>query len=158
MSNVIPDEFLDLFKKRAFAHFATIMPDGSPQIMPVWVDYDGEYVLINCEYGWKWDEIFATAKKANNLVAKKSHVVDSIYNFNKTTVPLNVTLLSQMTALTSKVPANAGKVYVVEVSSFGIKMVKIFTQVTRSWANKLMVCNSIDEALNDIDKRKAVSL
>ena len=32
MSNVIPEEFLDLFKKRAFAHFATIMPDGSPQI------------------------------------------------------------------------------------------------------------------------------
>ncbi len=51
MSNVIPEEFLDLFKKRAFAHFATIMPDGSPQITPVWVDYDGEYVLINSKAG-----------------------------------------------------------------------------------------------------------
>lgn len=51
MSNPILPEFLDLFKKRAFAHFATIMADGSPQITPVWVDYDGEFVLINSKAG-----------------------------------------------------------------------------------------------------------
>jgi PPOX class probable F420-dependent enzyme len=50
----IPDHFLDLFEKRAFAHLATLMPDGSPQVTPVWVDYDprgdgggGDYVLVN---------------------------------------------------------------------------------------------------------------
>jgi PPOX class probable F420-dependent enzyme len=43
----IPDKFLDLFEKRAFAHLATLMPDGAPQVTPVWVDYDGTYVLVN---------------------------------------------------------------------------------------------------------------
>lgn len=43
----IPDQFLDLFEKRAFAHLATLMPDGTPQVTPVWVDYDGAYVLVN---------------------------------------------------------------------------------------------------------------
>ena len=43
----IPDQLLDYFEKRAFAHLATLMPDGSPQVTPVWVDYDGEYVLVN---------------------------------------------------------------------------------------------------------------
>ena len=43
----IPDRFLDLFEKRAFAHLATLMPGGSPQVTPVWVDYDGEHVLVN---------------------------------------------------------------------------------------------------------------
>lgn len=44
---VIPDSHRDLFKKKAFASLATLMPDGQPQVTPVWVDFDGRYVLIN---------------------------------------------------------------------------------------------------------------
>jgi len=51
MTAAIPEAFLDLFQKRAFAHFATVMADGTPQITPVWVDYDGEYVLVNSRVG-----------------------------------------------------------------------------------------------------------
>jgi PPOX class probable F420-dependent enzyme len=48
MSNsAIPSTFLDLFNAKAFAHLGTLMPDGSPQVTPVWVDYDGKHVLIN---------------------------------------------------------------------------------------------------------------
>lgn len=46
-SNAIPSAFEDLFKKKAFGHLATLMPDGSPQVTPVWVDYDGQHVLVN---------------------------------------------------------------------------------------------------------------
>jgi PPOX class probable F420-dependent enzyme len=51
MAKTIPDNYLDLFKKRAFANLATLMPDGSPQVTPVWCDYDGENVLINTAAG-----------------------------------------------------------------------------------------------------------
>jgi PPOX class probable F420-dependent enzyme len=47
----IPQSHLDLFTKKAFAHLATLMPDGKPQVNPVWVDYDGKYVLINTAEG-----------------------------------------------------------------------------------------------------------
>jgi PPOX class probable F420-dependent enzyme len=47
----IPQQYLDLFQKRAFAHVATIMPDGSPQVTPVWVDYDGAHICINSARG-----------------------------------------------------------------------------------------------------------
>lgn len=47
MAGPIPDKYLDLFQKNTFAHLATLMPDGSPQVTPVWIDYDGEYVLVN---------------------------------------------------------------------------------------------------------------
>ena len=47
----IPEKYLDLFQKRSFAHFATVMPDGTPQVTPVWVDYDGQYVLVNTAKG-----------------------------------------------------------------------------------------------------------
>jgi PPOX class probable F420-dependent enzyme len=46
-SNSIPASFLDLFKKKAFGHLGTLMPDGAPQVTPVWIDFDGQYVLVN---------------------------------------------------------------------------------------------------------------
>ena len=51
----IPETYLDLFQKRAFAELATIMPNGSPQVTPVWVDYDGQYVLVNSARGRQKD-------------------------------------------------------------------------------------------------------
>jgi PPOX class probable F420-dependent enzyme len=51
MPKTIPDNYLDLFRKKAFANLATIMSDGSPQVTPVWCDYDGENVLINTAAG-----------------------------------------------------------------------------------------------------------
>ena len=47
----IPANFMDLFKKPAFASFATLNPDGSPQVTPVWVDYDGKHLLVNTARG-----------------------------------------------------------------------------------------------------------
>jgi anthraniloyl-CoA monooxygenase len=51
----IPAEFLDLFRKRTFAHLATLMPDGTPHVTPVWVDYDGRHVLVNSAAGRQKD-------------------------------------------------------------------------------------------------------
>lgn len=47
----IPNQYRDLFEKRTFAHLATLMPDGSPQVTPVWCDYDGTYVFVNSAKG-----------------------------------------------------------------------------------------------------------
>jgi PPOX class probable F420-dependent enzyme len=48
-------KFQDLFDKNAIAHFATLMPDGAPQVTPVWVDFDGEFLLINTARGRQKD-------------------------------------------------------------------------------------------------------
>jgi PPOX class probable F420-dependent enzyme len=53
---VIPTSHVDLFQKKAFAHLATLMPDGQPQVTPVWVDYDGRQVLINTAAGRQKDK------------------------------------------------------------------------------------------------------
>jgi PPOX class probable F420-dependent enzyme len=47
----IPEKFVDLFQKKAFVQLATLMPDGSPHVSPVWCDYDGRHVLINSAKG-----------------------------------------------------------------------------------------------------------
>ncbi len=47
----ISQQYLDLFQKKAFAHLATINSDGTPQVTPVWVDFDGTHVRFNTAKG-----------------------------------------------------------------------------------------------------------
>ncbi len=48
----IPDKYLDLLeRKKAFAALATTMPDGSPQVTPVWFDYRDGIVRVNTAKG-----------------------------------------------------------------------------------------------------------
>ncbi|RQG91380.1 PPOX class F420-dependent oxidoreductase [Natrarchaeobius halalkaliphilus] len=50
----IPTESRDLFKKKkTFAHLATLLPDGAPHVVPVWVEYDADAdrLLVNTQRG-----------------------------------------------------------------------------------------------------------
>jgi len=47
MQSTIPNTHLDLFQKPVHGVLTTMMPDSTPQSSIVWVDYDGEHVLIN---------------------------------------------------------------------------------------------------------------
>jgi hypothetical protein len=48
----IPEKYLDLLaKKKAFAALATTMPNGSPQVTPVWFDYTNGLVRVNTAKG-----------------------------------------------------------------------------------------------------------
>ena len=55
MSEIIPENFRDLFTKRAFGNLATLMSDGRPQVTPVWCDFDGTHVLVNSAKGRQKD-------------------------------------------------------------------------------------------------------
>ena len=51
MSNAILDKYHDLFEKKAFGQLATLMKDGTPQVTPVWCDFDGKHVRVNSAVG-----------------------------------------------------------------------------------------------------------
>lgn len=51
MAQQVPEKYSDLLKKKAFANLGTLMSDGSPQVTPVWFDYDGKHVLVNSALG-----------------------------------------------------------------------------------------------------------
>lgn len=51
MAAEIPENFKDLFTKKSFAHLATNMGDGRPQVTPVWIDFDGAHILVNSATG-----------------------------------------------------------------------------------------------------------
>jgi PPOX class probable F420-dependent enzyme len=48
----IPEKYLDLLQqKTTFAHLATVMQDGSPQVTPVWFDYTNGKIRVNSAKG-----------------------------------------------------------------------------------------------------------
>ena len=51
-----PEQYLDIFKKKAFAAFTTLMPDGGPQTTPVWVDYQKGELWVNSAVGRRKDK------------------------------------------------------------------------------------------------------
>lgn len=73
----IPEAYLDLFDKKALAYLATIMKDGSPQVTPVWVDYDGEYILVNSARGRQKD----LNMRRDERVALTIQDPDSLYRY-----------------------------------------------------------------------------
>jgi len=50
---IIPDSHRDLFDGYACVALTTIMPDGQPQITPVWSNLDEPYVMINTMRGFR---------------------------------------------------------------------------------------------------------
>jgi len=47
----IPDDFLELFQKKAYGHLSTLMSDGTPHVTSVYVDWDGKYIIVNSARG-----------------------------------------------------------------------------------------------------------
>lgn len=44
-------EHIKLIRAKNFGFLATLNPDGSPQVTPVWIDTDGEFLLVNTAIG-----------------------------------------------------------------------------------------------------------
>ena len=44
---IFSEEALEIIDGKNFAYFATSMADGSPHISPVWIDRDGDTLLVN---------------------------------------------------------------------------------------------------------------
>ena len=51
MADVLSPKARELIARPVLASLATLNPDGSPQVTPVWVDTDGEAVLFNTAKG-----------------------------------------------------------------------------------------------------------
>ncbi|MCC7448452.1 MAG: PPOX class F420-dependent oxidoreductase [Anaerolineae bacterium] len=64
----IPEKLRDLFDKPIVAGLATLMPDGQPQVTPVWVDYDDEYVRVNTARGRQKDRNMTKRAKVTLLL------------------------------------------------------------------------------------------
>ena len=77
-SSTIPEKFLDLLTtKKPLANIATIMPDGSPQVTPVWFDYTNGKIRINTARG----RVKAKNMKVGSKVALAIVDPDNAYRY-----------------------------------------------------------------------------
>lgn len=74
----IPEDAYAVLDKPNFAHLATVNPDGSPQVTPVWIDRQGDTILFNTAKG---------RQKPRNL-ARDPRVSISIYDADNPYQPL----------------------------------------------------------------------
>jgi PPOX class probable F420-dependent enzyme len=56
MPTPFPEKHLDIFEKKSFGSFTTLMPDGSPQTTPVWVDLKDGDIWVNSALGRQKDK------------------------------------------------------------------------------------------------------
>jgi PPOX class probable F420-dependent enzyme len=68
MAVKIPEKLQDLFKRPLVCALATLMPDGQPQVTPVWFDYDGEHLIINTARGRQKDRNLKKGAKVTALI------------------------------------------------------------------------------------------
>ena len=54
MADAIEGRVRELIDAKNFVHVATVRDDGSPHVVPVWGDTDGQYVLLNTDPSRDW--------------------------------------------------------------------------------------------------------
>ena len=73
-----PENYRDLFEqKKAFASLATLMPDGTPQVTPVWFDKKDDKFRINTAKG----RVKARNMKEGSAVALSIMDPDNAYRY-----------------------------------------------------------------------------
>lgn len=67
----IPEKFHDLVarEKRAFAYLAVTLQDGSPQVTPVWFDWDGKHFVFNTARGRLKDKAMSKRRSVAFVIA-----------------------------------------------------------------------------------------
>ena len=50
-TNTLSPEVQEFLATRCYVHLATLMADGSPQVSPVWVETDGDLIVVNSAAG-----------------------------------------------------------------------------------------------------------
>lgn len=63
---------IELFKDKNIVFLATIMKDGSPQLSPVWANYEDGYILVNTAEGRvKHKNVLRDPRVAVSVVSNK---------------------------------------------------------------------------------------
>ncbi|MGD0688672.1 MAG: PPOX class F420-dependent oxidoreductase [Candidatus Bathyarchaeia archaeon] len=51
MAKKLAERVIKLIDGKNFAYLATLLPDGSPHVTPMWVDHEGDMLLMNTAIG-----------------------------------------------------------------------------------------------------------
>jgi PPOX class probable F420-dependent enzyme len=66
----IPEDYWDLLsrEKKVFAAVALSLADGTPQVTPIWFDWDGTHIILNTARGRVKDKVMHRGGKVALLI------------------------------------------------------------------------------------------
>ncbi|MFP3214595.1 MAG: pyridoxamine 5'-phosphate oxidase family protein [Nitrososphaeria archaeon] len=70
---VLHEKVVSLIKEKSFGHIAFIDNDGFPHVTPVWVDTDGEHVIVNTAVGRKKQRLAEEGKPVSIEISNPSN-------------------------------------------------------------------------------------
>jgi PPOX class probable F420-dependent enzyme len=79
MAEAIEGRVAELLDDKNFAQVATTREDGSPHVTPVWVDHDGEHILLNTAAGRDWPANARRTGKVAINVANQENPYEYVY-------------------------------------------------------------------------------
>ena len=78
MPTKLSDKAIKLVEGKNFAFLAVVLPDGSPHVAPVWVDHDGDIILVNTTMGRVKQKHATKGKRVSIAIADQSNMYDRI--------------------------------------------------------------------------------
>lgn len=75
---LLPETYRDLLDGEFCATLITVMPDGQPQITPIWFNREGDYLLLNTMHGFRKEKNMRANPKVTLLVYDPQQPLRSI--------------------------------------------------------------------------------
>ena len=73
MPAALTDDVREILAGRSFAHLATVLPDGSPHSVPIWIGVDGDRLVMFTQTG---------SRKARNMEADGRVAISAVDEAN----------------------------------------------------------------------------
>ena len=120
MLSTVPESHRDLLRSdiKALAFLGTTMPDGSPQVTPVWFDVEGEVIRINTARGRAKERNMATRPRVAMAIADPAdpyrylQIRGTVIEMRERGAAEHIRQLSRKYSGTDDFPVSAGQVRV----------------------------------------------
>jgi len=78
LSTKLNEKAIKLIERKNLAFLAILLPDGSPMVTPVWIDHDGDLVLVNTVVGHVKQKQTAMGKRVSIAIAYQNNMYDRV--------------------------------------------------------------------------------
>ena len=79
----LTEKAVKLVEGKNFAFLAITLPDGSPHVAPVWIDHDGDILLVNTAMGRVKQRQATKGKRVSLAISDQSNMYDKVLIFGR---------------------------------------------------------------------------
>jgi len=74
----LTEKALKLIEGKNFAFIAIVLPDGVPHVTPVWIDHEGDLLLVNTAVGRVKQKHATQGKRVSIAIADQENMYDRV--------------------------------------------------------------------------------